>query len=77
MSNPVTTTATASKTAKRIYSVIDMQAPDTRPRLVNASSQAQAIHYVVQLRYAAEVASQSVLVQMLTAGVKVEEVGNE
>lgn len=53
----------------RIYVVTNGAA---EPRLVKASTPAQAIRHVTRPMYKAEVASQDALVAALTKGVKVE-----
>jgi len=59
--------------SQRIYVVTGEQ----QPRLVRASSQAQAIGYVVRNKYKAAVASQTDLIELLSQGVKVEEATEE
>lgn len=67
-----------SKTAKRIYLVASkLGEGEEAGALVRASSQAQAIGHVVRNRYVAEVASQTQLVDLLMAGIKVQEAGDE
>lgn len=63
-----------AETLRRIYSVRDELAdPDTKPRMVKAASQAQAIHHVVQDRFTATVTSAEDAYQLGTAGVIVED----
>ena len=59
--------------SKRIYLVTDT----SNKRLVSASSQAQAIGHVVRAQFKATVATQSQLVELLGAGVKVEHASEE
>ncbi len=54
-------------TAKRIYLV-----SGDKPRLVEASSQAQAIRYVVRARYSATIPTQEELVHHVLNGTTVE-----
>lgn len=66
-----------SKTPRRIYLVASKLGEGNEAgALVRASSQAQAIGHVVRNRYAAEVASQTQLVDLVTAGIKVEDAGD-
>lgn len=62
--------------ATRIYVVVEesegKSEPVTKPRLVRASSQAQAVGHVVRSRYSAKVAKQDDLETLLGEGVKVE-----
>lgn len=60
---------------KRIYAVADKKAGVCH--LVKAATQAQAVGHVVRGQFVAEVASQEVLVDLMTAGKKVEEAGAE
>ena len=67
----------------RIYLVTDKAGADksgtgnarTGRFLVRAASQAQAVRHVVKARFACEVADQDVLVEALTAGLRVEVAG--
>jgi hypothetical protein len=58
----------------RIYVV---RGPNKAVALVKASSQAQAVGHVVRNAYEAEVAEQDILVELASAGVKVELAGVE
>lgn len=58
----------------RIYVV---RGPNKSVALVKASSQAQAVGHVVRNAYEAEVAEQDILVDLASAGVKVEVAGVE
>lgn len=63
--------------AKRIYIVRnDFDTRSDKPRLIRAHSQAQAIRHVAK-DYQAAVAGQDDLVSSLTAGVRVEEAGDD
>lgn len=55
----------------RIYRVINTET--AAEHLVRASSQAQAIRHVVKETYRAAVAGPETLVELLTAGVKVQD----
>ena len=57
---------------KRIYAVHDSESPEKHVRLIKSTSQAAAIHFVTGPRFKAEVPSQDQLVELLSAGVKVE-----
>ena len=57
----------------RIYLVTDTAGKSKF--LVRAASQAQAVRHVVKARFACEVADQDVLVEALTAGLRVEVAG--
>ena len=59
----------------RIYHVFDLETGSNR--LVRADNQAQAVRHVVKGRFDVAVATQDVLVGLLTEGVGVEEAGTE
>lgn len=56
----------------RIYVV---RGPNKSVALVKAASQSQAVGHVVRNAYEAEVAEQDILVELASAGVKVETAG--
>lgn len=60
---------------QRIYRVINTET--AAEYLVRAQSQAQAIRHVVKETYRAAVAAQETLVDLLSAGVKVQDAGAE
>jgi len=59
--------------ATRIYAVT-IRATAASPRLVRASSMAQAFHFVADEMVTAEIASQDALYAAATAGTKIEEI---
>ena len=61
--------------SQRIYRVINTDT--AAEHLVRASSQAQAIRHVVKETYRAAVAAQETLVDLLSAGVKVQDASAE
>ena len=62
-------------TPTRIYLVTNIAgAPE---RLVRATTQAAAIRHVVRTSYAANVAGQEALVDLVASGVKVEQAGQD
>ena len=65
----MTTTTTESKTPTRLYRVTS----PTRTRLIKATSPAQAARFAVGSDYAAQVATQMDLVDLLGQDVKVED----
>lgn len=64
--------------ATRIYLVAKAAGTgDEQGHLVRAATQAQAVRHVVRNTYQAEVATQEQLVDLMTAGAKVEDAGEE
>ena len=61
----------------RIYRVTAKRPDGPKPRLVKASSQAQALRHVVEDTLTVELASQDDLVALVATGVKVEAVNSE
>lgn len=64
--------------AKRIYLVGPRPgAGEEAAQLVRAGTQAQAVNHAVRTRYVAAVATQDQLVDLMIAGVKVQDAGDD
>jgi len=61
----------------RIYTVRDEDAPDALPRLVRATHPTHARRHVLRRPLVVEIASQEDLVAAISAGVKVEDAGQQ